>query len=191
MHDAGGSDSDQAPPPKLSAATKDIARKWLRNVRGQLRAQGGQGPETQAPNISDDGESSEEDRDHPTVAASQRTIELAKKWLSKIRPEPAAAGPRRIPAQNVSDDDSSSGDDSADPALPISATAARIARAWLSNLPNRQNRARGRQIRENISDDDSSGSDQESSRNVAPNPPQRLSDSSRRILGSWLQMIRR
>lgn len=188
--DAGDSnDDDEAPPPTMSAATKDIAKDWLRNVRGQLRAQGGGDPETQAPNISDDDDSSEDDQDRPTVAASQRTIELAKKWLSHIRPEVPSAAPRRGPIQNVSDDDSSSGDNDDAPGLPVSATAARIARSWLSNLPNRRNRTSGAQIRDNISDDDSSGSDQESSRN-ARNPPQRVSDSSRRILGSWLQMIR-
>jgi hypothetical protein len=97
--DSSDNDDDEPPAPALSAATKDIARDWLAKVRGQLREQGRSGDQQSAggPNISDDDSSSEEDRDRPVNAPSQRTIELAKKWLEKIRP--AAAPARRTTTQ--------------------------------------------------------------------------------------------
>jgi hypothetical protein len=131
---AGDTDDDDQSPPKLSKATEDIARDWLAKVRGNLRAQGRGGAEPERRDISDD-DSSEEERDRPTISASQRTIEIAKKWLSKIRPN--AAPPPRGGNMDVSDDDSSSSGDDNLEALPVSATSARIARMWLSKLASR------------------------------------------------------
>jgi len=96
---ADSASDDEAPAPTMSGTSKDIARDWLAQVRGNLRAQGrgGDQPAAGGPNISDDDSSSEEDRDRPVVAVSQRTLEMAKRWLAKIRP--AAAAPRRMPTQ--------------------------------------------------------------------------------------------
>jgi hypothetical protein len=133
--DTAGDTDDEQPPPKLSKATEDIARDWLAKVRGNLRAQGrGGAPDQEGPNISDD-DSSEEERDRPTISASARTIEIAKKWLSKVRPN--AAPQQRRAAADVSDDDSSSSGDDNLEALPVSATSARLARMWLSKLASR------------------------------------------------------
>jgi len=185
--DSGGDTDDEQPPPKLSKATEDIARDWLAKVRGNLRAQGrGGAPDAEGPNISDD-DSSEEERDRPTISASQRTVEIAKRWLSKVRPN--AAPQQRRAAMDVSDDDSSSSGDDNQEALPVSATSARIARMWLSKLASRR-RGRGAQARDNISSDDSSGSDDGGTNRNTPNPPRNLSESSKKILREWLTNIR-
>lgn len=96
---ADSASDDEAPATTMSESSKDIARDWLAQVRGNLRAQGrgGDQPAEGGPNISDDDSSSEEDRDRPVIAVSQRTLEMAKKWLAKIRP--TAATPRRMPTQ--------------------------------------------------------------------------------------------
>ena len=113
------SEDGPMPPANLPPATAEIARKWLEHIRGQLASQGG--GQGQRQDISSD-ESSEEDRDRPSRAPSQRTIEIAKKWLARVRP----AAPGHVPPADISDDDSSSGDESLfNDAMPVSATSAR------------------------------------------------------------------
>ena len=78
----------------MPPVTKEIAIKWLAQVRGARPGQQQAG----GLDISDDDSSSDEDRDHPVNAGNQRTIEIAHRWLSTIRPT-APQSQRRLPIQ--------------------------------------------------------------------------------------------
>ena len=124
------SDSAQEDRPvvAMSAPTRNIAKLWLKMVRGDEGA-----PQRRVEDISDD-ESSESDGSGGAPGElGPKARAIAKQWLSQVR-QPG----RRPAAADISGDDSSDSgserSDRADPPPDLSAKAKAIALAWLRNI---------------------------------------------------------
>ena len=180
--DAG---SDDAPPPKLSAAAQQIAREWLNAARGVIR-QGAPEKvvEETRGDISSDDSSEDGAEDRPVIAMSAKTRVMAELWLARVRGEPAAQRGARAATQDISDDDSSSdgGDDNMQ--LNVGPKAKAIAREWLSRV------RRTRPPAEEISDD-SSSSDSDTERGGRGASQVQMSNKTRAIAIAWLRNVRR
>jgi len=134
-------DSDSEPevnydPAEITDATRDIAEVWLRKVAKFLREERQRNNEKFLAEISSDSDTASDGEFGVMEQLNERTVEIAMKWLSKIRaaPPPMEGGLRA----DISSDDS---DDEDEPAVEfnfeapvMSAKTTQIAFRWLRNI---------------------------------------------------------
>lgn len=161
-------------------------------VRGNLRAERAkeaqENPEEDARlDISSDNDSSSADGDHPVVAMSAQTRNIARQWLARVRGSGAPQRGRPA-AGDISDDDSSSSEDGDGGRIEIGPKAKAVAKLWLQAV--RRGGRGGRAAPQDISDDDSSSESDNSDGPRRGAPQVQLSAKTKAIALGWLRKIR-
>jgi len=148
-------------PAVITDAVRDIAEVWLRKVAKLLRAERQRDRDTFYADISSDSETGSDGDFGVMEHVQERTVEIAMRWLSKIRaPPPAMVGGLRV---DISSDDS---DDEDEPAIEynfeapvMSSKVTTIAFRWLRSIRTRLHGDKPKVMRDDISSD-SSGDDE-------------------------------
>lgn len=201
--------------PKMSAATRRIARLWLDAGAGLQM-----GKKAQV-DVSSDDDDSESDGPRRGVAISAATREIATMWLAGVRKGPVSLDPHRNTAANLSTDSDSSSDEAGDfsRSKQVGAVTQSIAKMWLKRMRTRKGqgsgglfqrvgplsdtsdsdevdagRGRGQNLRRTrtieVSDDDLSSSGEEEGE-VSQQTQVRVSVKTKAIAQQWLKGVRR
>jgi len=149
-------------PAEITDATRDISEVWLRKVAKFLREERQRNNEKFLAEISSDSETASDGEFGVMEQLNERTVEIANRWLRKIRaaPPPMEGGLRA----DISSDDS---DDEDEPAVEfnfeapvMSAKTTQIAFRWLRNIRSLLKGGAPAPVRRDDISSDSSGDDE-------------------------------
>jgi hypothetical protein len=203
-------DSDSEPevdyePAVITDATRDIGEVWLRKVARFLREERQRANEKFLAEISSDSETASDGEFGVMEQLNEKTVEIAMRWLSKIRaPPPPMEGGIRM---DISSDDS---DDEDEPAIEhnydapvMSAKTTQIAFRWLRSIRSMLKGGAGAPVlRDDISSDDSGddeiqgvnrdiSSDEQSGSEDLGEAPELQEPRIKAVAYKWLRRVRR